>query len=285
MNYTNLLSQEEKSILCGIITGKAFKELFKKNEQEFTKIRKGFRAKSLTEQLALSTAIANVDKPFIAMWVNTRVDIWLKEIQENIEKLEEEGSTHDIALATTMLDSLFVNNVDLYFKLAGKPLDMDVLSKLRERMEYIKSERVRNAEVADRIKVMEEKNRHLSDQIEAAQQSVNDIKAEYEQKILQIERDKNTLSSLLVEAQERITELQTAPTTFKSDDEDYLALLDDTDTSVLPSASSDEIVSLCGVISDYNGKKWLMRYADLSHDGHYHIFHKNEDTPPDFTRL
>ena len=72
---------------------------------------------------------------------------------------------------------------------------------------------------------------------------------------------------LLVEAQERITELQTAPTTFKSDDEDYLALLDDTDTSVLPSASSDEIVSLCGVISDYNGKKWLMRYADLSHDG------------------
>ena len=50
MNYIDLLTQEEKPILCRIITGKDFKELFKRNEQEFSKIRKGFRAKSLTEQ-------------------------------------------------------------------------------------------------------------------------------------------------------------------------------------------------------------------------------------------
>ena len=86
MNYIGLLTKEEKSILCGIITGKEFKELFKRNEQEFSKIRKGFRAKSLTEQQALSIAISNVDKPFLAMWVNTMVEHWLEEIQENIAK-------------------------------------------------------------------------------------------------------------------------------------------------------------------------------------------------------
>ena len=283
MNYIDLLTQEEKPILCRIITGRDFKELFKRNEQEFSKIRKGFRAKSLTEQQALSIAIVNVDKPFIAMWVNTRVDIWLKEIQENIEELEEEGSTHDIALASTMLDSVFANNVDLYLKLAGKTMDADARSKLHERMESIKSERARNAEVADRVKVLEEEKRHLLDQIAAAQQSVNTIKAEYERKIQEIEQDKDTLESLLAEAQERITELQTAPTAAKSDDADYLAQFDDTDTSVLPSVGSDEIVSLCGVISDYNGQKWLIRYADLSHNGHYHIFRKSEDVPPYFT--
>ena len=283
MNYIDLLTQKEKSILCGIITGRDFKELFKKNEQEFSKIRKGFRAKSLTEQQALSIAIANVNKPFIATWVNTRVDNWLKEIQENIEKLEGDGSTHDIALVSTMLDSLFANNVDLYLKLAEKALDEDACSKLRERMESINSERARNAEVADRIKVMEEEKRHLLDQIEAAQQSVNAIKLEYEQKIQEIEQDKVTLKSLLAKAQKRITELQTAPTAAKSDDADYLAHFDDTDTSVLPSVGSDEIVSLCGVISDYNGQKWLIRYADLSHNGHYHIFHKREELPPYFT--
>ena len=69
MNYIELLTKEEKSILCEIITGKDFKEFFKKNEQEFSKIRKGFRAKSLTEQHALSIAISNIDKPFIATWV------------------------------------------------------------------------------------------------------------------------------------------------------------------------------------------------------------------------
>lgn len=283
MNYIDLLTQEEKSILCGIITGRDFKELFKRNEQEFSKIRKGFRAKSLTEQLALSIAIANVDKPFIAMWVNTRVDIWLKEMQENIAMLEGEGSTHDIALATTMLDSVFDNNVDLYLNLAGKTLDADARSKLYERLESIKSERAKNAEVAERIKLMEEEKRRLLDQIEAAQKSVNIIKAEYEQRIQEIEQDRDTLESLLAEAQERITELQTAPTDDKSDDADYLAQFDDTDTSVLPSIGSDEIVSLCGVISDYNGQKWLIRYADLSHNGHYHVFRKNEEIPSYFT--
>lgn len=101
MNYIELLTKEEKSILCEIITGKDFKEFFKKNEQEFSKIRKGFRAKSLTEQHALSIAISNIDKPFISTWVNTMVEHWLKEIQENIAKLEGEGLSHNVALATT----------------------------------------------------------------------------------------------------------------------------------------------------------------------------------------
>ena len=95
MNYIELLTQEEKVNLCGIMGGRDFKELFKHNEREFQKIRKGFRAKSLTEQQALSIAIVNVDKPLIAMWVNTRVDIWLKEIQENIKELEEEIKSLD----------------------------------------------------------------------------------------------------------------------------------------------------------------------------------------------
>lgn len=69
MNYIGLLTKEEKSTLCEIITGKEFKELFKRNEQEFAKVQKGFRAKSLTEQHALSIAITNIDKPFIATWV------------------------------------------------------------------------------------------------------------------------------------------------------------------------------------------------------------------------
>ena len=64
MNYIGLLTKEEKSTLCEIITGKEFKELFKRNEQEFSKIQKGFRAKSLTEQHALSIAITNISCRF-----------------------------------------------------------------------------------------------------------------------------------------------------------------------------------------------------------------------------
>lgn len=283
MNYIELLTKEEKSILCGIITGKEFKELFKRNEQEFSKIRKGFRAKSLTEQQALSIAISNIDKPFIAMWINTMVEHWLKEIQENIAKLEGEGLSHSAASATTMLDSFFVNNVELYFKLTDNPLDADVCSNLYERMENIKSERARNAEMSDRIKAVEQENRSLSDQVEAAQRSMDAIKTECKERVQEIEQSKNELESLLTEAQAKIAELQTAPSAFTNDDADYLAQFDDTNTSILPSGSADEIISLCGVIADYNGQKWLIRYADLNNNGRYCIFRKNEDVPPYFT--
>lgn len=283
MNYIGPLTKEEKSTLCEIITGKEFKELFKRNEQEFTKVQKGFRAKSLTEQHALSIAITNIEKPFIATWVNMRVEHWLKEIEENIAKLEGEGLSHGAALATTMLDSFFVNNVELYFKLTGAPLDTDACSNLYERMEDIKSERARNVETSNRIRSMEEENQRLSNQVEESQHSINAIKAECEKKIQEIEQDKNQLASLLAEAQAKISELQTAPSAFASDDADYLAQFDDTDASILPSDNADEIVSLCSVVSDYNGQKWLIRYADLNNNGHYYIFHRNEDIPPYFT--
>lgn len=283
MNHIGLLTKEEKSILCEIITGKEFKELFKRNEQEFSKIRKGFRAKSLTEQYALSIAISNIDKPFIATWVNTMIERWLKEIQENISKLEGDGLSHGTALATTMLDSFFVNNVELYFKLTGKPLDTDAYANLYERMENIQSERARNTEMSERIKAVEEENRSLSDQVEAAQRSMDAIKTECEERVQKIEQNKNELESLLAKAQAKIAELQTAPSAFTNDDADYLAQFDDTNTSILPSSSTDEIISLCGVISDYNGQKWLIRYADLNNNGRYCIFLKNEDIPPHFT--
>ena len=283
MNHIGLLTKEEKSTLCEIITGKEFKELFKSNEQEFSKIQKGFRAKSLTESRALAIAKTNVNKPFIAVWVNMRVERWLTEIDENIAKLEENGSSHDAALATTMLDSFFVNNVELYFKLIGAPLDTDVCSNLYKRMENIKSERARNMETSNQIKTMEEENRRLSNQVEEAKRSINAIKTECEEKIREIELDKERLASRLDEAQAKISELETAPSAFTSDDADYLAQFDDTDLSILPAQNEDEITSLCGVTSDYNGQKWLIRFADLNHNGCYSIFHRDEDIPPYFT--
>lgn len=282
MNYIEILTQEEKAIICSIITGREFKELFKRKEQEFSKIQKGFRAKSLNENLALSIAITNVDKPFITGWVNIRVDSWLKEIHDNIEMLKTEGSTSDIALATTMVDSVFGSNVDLYLKLSGEEMDEENRSKLHKNMELIKFERAINAEVADRTKAMEEENQRLLAQAEASQQRADIMQAEYERRIQEMEQEKESLKISLTAAQEKITELRAAPTTIIIDDADYLAQYDDTDMSVLPSAGSDETVSLCGVISDYNGLKWLIRYADLSHNGHYHLFRKNEEIPPYF---
>lgn len=282
MNYIALLTQEERTILCKIITGRNFKELFKKNEHEFSKIQGGFRAKSLTEKFALSIAENNIDRSFIAIYVNKTVEMWTREIQENIDKLEEQGMTHDIALATSVLDSVFSNNVDLYLKLIESNLDDNSCSKLYENIESVKSERIRNAEVAERVRSMEEEKCSLLNQIEDAQKNVDGIRREYEQKIQKIEQEKDALKSELNEAQEKIAELQTASNADKRNDREYLTWFDDTDISNLPSIDSNEIVSLCCVTSEYSEQKWLVRYADLNHNGQYYIFRKSEDRPPYF---
>lgn len=281
-NHIAFLTQEEKTTLCEIIGGREFKKLFKENGQEFSKIQKGFRASSLSEEHARKLAIENMDKPFVSAFINANVDNWLNGIQENIENLESEGSTHDIAMATAMLDSVFANNVDLYLKLAGKAMEADARTKLHERMVHIKSERERNSKTDDRNNNMEEKNSNPFDQIESYCKNFCTMKAEHEQQIRALEQELDSLKMSLAEAQERIAEMQFVSTDTNCDDANYLTRFDDTDTSVLPSAGSDEIVSLCGVISDHNGQKWLFRYADLSYDGHYHIFRRSEDIPPYF---
>ena len=150
-------------------------------------------------------------------------------------------------------------------------------------MEDIKSERTKNAETADRIKAMEEENCRLSEQVKSAQHEIAIIQTECKKKVQEIEQAKNKLADSLTEAEAKITELQTAPTAFKTDDADYLAQFDDTDVSVLPSTGTDEIVSLCEVISDYNtGQTWLARYADLDGNGCYCPFRQDKAKLPYF---
>lgn len=282
MSYTDLITKEEILTLCDIITGKEFKEQFKRNEPEFSKIRKGFRAKSLTEQLALSIAKANIDKPFISLVVNTKVESWLMEIQENIISLESGGLSHIDALASTMLDSVFVDHVDLYLKLTGKSIEEDDYSKLCFRMEHIKAERAKSIEIADHVKAIEEENQRLSIQLEEAKRMVEAVKADCQQEIREIEHSKEELASSLAEAQDKIIELQTTPLTIESDDENLIALYDDTNESALPLMGSDESVCLCEVSTDYSGRKCLIRYADLCHDGWYQVYRKSDDYPFNF---
>ncbi|MCD8049986.1 MAG: hypothetical protein LUG52_10445 [Clostridia bacterium] len=128
----------------------------------------------------------------------------------------------------------------------------------------------------------EEEIRRSPEEIEAAARSVDSIKAEYEQKILKIEEEKAALESSLAQAREKIVKLQTGSAADKNDDSEYLMRFDDTDTSLLPSGGSDEIVSLCCIGLDYKGRKCPIRYADLSCNGHYDIFVKNKNASAHF---
>lgn len=275
--YTNRLTWKEKETICTLFTGRAFKECFEKHEGQFHKIKKGFRAKSLEENEALSIAKDNMDKHFfISEWVNGKIDSWLKEMRENVKKLEQEGITHEDALAAMLLDSVFVDNVDLYFRLAGEKVDMNVCVKIEEKMKKIKSGGEKKLEAVERNKNTEEENQRLRDQIKSVEQRVDTLKEEYDQKIQEMESEKEGLALELDEAKKKVSALQSA---HKMDDVDVLASYDDTDLSLLPAVDGNEIVSLCRVIS---GDTRVIRCADLTCHGQYNVFFKRKDLPAYF---
>lgn len=73
MNSIDHLSAEDKKTICGLITGKVFKEYFIKHDRDFSKMKGGFRARKISEEFALQTAINNTNRPFIVSFVNSSI--------------------------------------------------------------------------------------------------------------------------------------------------------------------------------------------------------------------
>lgn len=324
MNYLGLLNDEEKTTLCMmLLSGKLCKHFFVDHEPIFQDIKKGgFRAKSLSEKQALSIVINNIDNPHIVMWFNNVIEFCLKNLQEEIAKHEKEGSSHNTALAKTLLNSNFFANIELYFKLIGNIPDAAVRTAFYAEMISIQARLIKTETSslieADKNHTLNEQNRILAEQIEDEKQknntlteqnrslteqvdamievirsSVNSAKAECEEKVQKIEKSKAALEAKLTAAQAKITELETAAATAaiavdtvttadvgsgNSADADYLAQFDDTKTAAL-SSGSDEIISLCSMVSDHNSQKELRRYADLNHNGRYSTFLRDSSMP------
>lgn len=277
MNYIGALTQEEKKILCGLMSGKELKNLFIRNERAFSQIQGGFRAKKLREEQALHIAINNVNKPFIADGINHWIDFQMGEIRKNIKALEEEGAAPQIALPLVLQDSVFANNIELFLKFAGEAYPDYTCDRLCGQMEIIQW--VHEGHPVDDI---QDRLQDAEKQIISLQQDNDDLRAKYEPKLQEITLENNKLAGLLAEAQKQITVLQSA-NAHENNSAPSLQTFDDTNLSVLPPIHSEKFISLCRVKTDYTGQKWLIRYADLCHYGRYHAFHKKDDIAAFFT--
>ena len=271
MEYLSGLTIAEKETLCDIITGAEFKKLFITNEQEFQQMHGGFRAKALSESLALSIAKAHVNHPFITSWINDFVNDALQTITENISALDEEGATHLYAIANALYGSIFADQVDLYFKLTGETKKESVRLRLDEMLKNLAFEQRRADSSAANLKDMKNENAALRQRIEADKQALQ-----------QLSEGKESLEKQLAEAKAKLTEQQARSTDQDDNRAADLELFDDTDFSALPASSDDQTYSLCGIVEDVTGQKWLERYADLHYDRTYQTFYQRDDIPPRF---
>ena len=102
------------------------------------------------------------------------VDDRIKQIHKEISHLEENGASHNTALATALINSEFFMNIELYFKLTDNVLDNDTRAAIYAEMNNLSH--LLN-ETFDQVEATEQKNRSLTDQnlnltkqVEAAEQ-------------------------------------------------------------------------------------------------------------------
>lgn len=318
MNYLPLLNKDEQVTLCKIISGKNFKEYFKRDKAGFSKVQKGFRAISLTEQHALDIAIKRIGTKFISDIVNEDVDKKLTAIKAKVEQHEQADMTYITAVAKSLRDSPFCNNVELYLKLTQSPLQIDTSSSIYEIINHLNSENNKVDELnkqlsdlksenqqlstqvnthQDSLKTLEDEKQHLLEQLKKTQHQLDAVKAElettqtnhqsvqaeYDSKIQQIEQANSLLSTSLSATQDKLFKLESITENIELNSPEILAQFDDTSNFTQSDANANSIMSLCSVVTlDYAEQPILMRHADLQSNGHYELFLKDKDKPSSF---
>lgn len=268
MNYISLFSENELDIILVKIGGEIFKSLYIKYPKFFAKIKPGFRAKSISETMAVTIAKSNINEPFIQNCVNYHITNWITEINNNTASFEKD------ALAEALIDSVFIDNISVYFKCIGKDVDEVYLTALQDKVNNLKNERIKESESEKKVHELESAVAEVSQKLEQLQQEFAETCSE---------KDKNIseLNKQLSEAQKTIKmlEFNSASNDPEITDHDMLLKYDDSKTVALPIPSDDSYVSVCAVSTSYSGEKRLIRCADIDSNGHLKLFCKNEDMP------
>lgn len=127
MNYLIELTEEEIKYICTVIPFKEASAYFKKYPKEFTKLRPGFRVKSLNEDTVIRTLYDFRNKNFIATFLIKHIERWIKEIDEALKRALENGLDQEAAYIQVLSRSFFSENIALFFKINGEEKSEDYL--------------------------------------------------------------------------------------------------------------------------------------------------------------
>lgn len=284
MDYISLVSVEEQLTICDLIGGQLFRNLFIENSKIFNKIKPGFRANKLTDIAALETAKRAIHNVFIRNHINLWIDSAMHDISNCILNFESQGKSHYEALASTLIDSFFINHISLYIKLSGEEVSEEQLKYITESIKKEQEEREKASDAENKISELKQEVKNLQEQLKHVQQAWEDdcahkdqIISEYEQKNAELIKQLNAATNKIskIESMERLTSTEIS-------DNQQLILFEDTAPVGLPMPGSEYIVSLCEVYVNYSGSVRLIRRADVDNKGKLSLFYKDETKPPLF---
>lgn len=205
MNYLIDLTEEEIKYVCTVIPFKEVSAYFRRYPKEFTKLKPGFRVKSLNEDTVSRTLYGFRNRDFIASFLIKHIDRWIEEIDEELAKALENGLDQEAAYVDVLSRSFFSGNVALFFKIKGEEKSEDYLKVMGSAVFYQSAHQKTEEEELDSLKkrhleltgIQEELKNRISDEekkVEKLRKKEAELKNKLKEKIEQLEqeREKNT---------------------------------------------------------------------------------------------
>lgn len=171
MNYLKDLTKDEIKYICTVIPYQEVSAYFRKYPKEFTKLKPGFRVKSLDEDSVIRTLYDFRNRDFIVSFLIKHINLWIKEIDVELEKALENGLDQEAAYIDVLSRSFFSGNVGLFFKIKGEEKSVDYLNVMDSAVFYQSAHQKTGEEELDSLK---KKQLELSDIQEALKNRISD---------------------------------------------------------------------------------------------------------------
>lgn len=163
MNYLLDLTKEEIKYICSEIPFQESVAYFRRYPKEFSKLKPGFRVKSLTRTDVVKTLYGFRNRDYIASFIVKHINRWIEEIEEELSHKTSEGMDTEMAYIDVLSRSFFAKNVPLYFKIKEEEKTQEYLEVLgaaicyqSNKQEIIEKERcTHHQDLADKEKIIE----------------------------------------------------------------------------------------------------------------------------------
>ena len=290
-------SEEEIEYICMKITPRKIRAYFQRHPQEFNKIRRGSRAASLSDDMTVMLVRKNITKDFVASFITEKLDVWRLEIERGRRMKEEKGESKSVALLEAILQSVFEENVTLFFKVIGEPCSKEYIALTEDALQLLNEKKKREEisietlkseidERADRGEITElkEKIKNLMAQTVNLEQKLETEKELYtkaQTSLSQLSERNSELESDLFLIKKQIEQEREKGEGLQAELDKYRKLSKYCDEETEEQREDYQHTSICQIFSDYNGKK-CRRLADIE-DRKISRFIKCEDEPPYFS--
>ncbi|SDZ53071.1 hypothetical protein SAMN05421736_1164 [Evansella caseinilytica] len=196
MNHLPLLTEDEARYIISVIPLQDTVSYFKHNPKQFSQIRPGFRATSISKVDASNLLFSKRSRKFVSSFIEKHISKWLSQVQEQITKCMDDGDSKDIAFIHTLPFSFFAGNVGLYFKLVNDEYSEEYIALMSAIVKNIKEVAKEQEELKEKIKALESQSNKLQEELETKNDEWSRNSDRFSDKLLEMDALKDKFSIL-----------------------------------------------------------------------------------------